>query len=132
MTAARWDETALTLDASADYVHAALKGVGPVPRTPPLRIQGGAELANDRWTARIEAEHDFAQNRVSGLETTTPGFTLVNASVSWRPIADNKAINLTLAANNIFDVVARRHASYMKDYAPLSGRDIRVTARFGF
>lgn len=130
--AARWGENTLTLDASADYVHASLKGVGPVPRTPPLRIQGGAEIANDRWTARIEAEHDFAQNRVSGLETTTPGFTLVNASLNWRPIADNKAINLTLAANNIFDIVARRHASYMKDYAPLSGRDIRVTARFGF
>lgn len=132
VTAARWGKTSLTLEASADYVHAALRGVGPVPRIPPLRLQGGAELANDRWTGRIEAEHDFAQNRVSGLETTTPGFTLVNASLSWRPIADNKAINLTLAANNIFDVVARRHASYMKDYAPLAGRDIRVTARLGF
>ena len=31
-----------------------------------------------------------------------------------------------------FDVVARRHSSLLKDYAPLAGRDIRVTARFGF
>ncbi len=130
--AARWGDMALTLDASADYVRASLKGIGPTPRTPPLRIQGGAELANDRWTARIEVEHDFAQKRVSGLETTTPGFTLVNASLNWRPMAENKAVVLTLAANNIFDVTARRHASYMKDYAPLAGRDVRVTARFGF
>jgi iron complex outermembrane receptor protein len=34
-----------------------------------------------------------------------------------------------LSANNIFDVDARRHASFLKDYAPLAGSDIRVTAR---
>ena len=41
-------------------------------------------------------------------------------------------LTLGLAANNIFDVVARRHSSLLKDYAPLAGRDIRVTARLGF
>ena len=41
-------------------------------------------------------------------------------------IADNAA---TLSANNLFDVEARRHASLLKDYAPLSGRDIRLTVR---
>ena len=34
-----------------------------------------------------------------------------------------------LSANNIFDVEARRHASFLKDFAPLAGRDIRLTAR---
>jgi len=28
--------------------------------------------------------------------------------------------------------VARRHASFLKDYAPLAGRDIRISARFSF
>jgi hypothetical protein len=28
-----------------------------------------------------------------------------------------------------FDVVARRHASFLKDYAPLAGRDFRISAR---
>ncbi len=36
-----------------------------------------------------------------------------------------------LSANNIFDVTARRHASFLKDFAPLAGRDLRVTLRFG-
>ena len=39
---------------------------------------------------------------------------------------------LGLTANNLFDVVARRHASLLKDYAPLAGRDIRLTARFKY
>lgn len=131
-TVAQWGDTRLSVDGQVDYVRARIVGVGPAPRIPPLRVLGGLELANDRWTGRVEAEHAFRQNRVAALETGTSGFTLVNASLSWRPIADNDAINITLAADNILDAVARRHASLMKDYAPLAGRDIRVTARFGF
>jgi len=26
----------------------------------------------------------------------------------------------------------RRHSSFLKDFAPLAGRDIRATIRFGF
>ena len=62
----------------------------------------------------------------------TKGFTLVNASISWRPLPDTKNLTLSLAANNIFDVEARRHASFTKDYVPLSGRDFRITARASF
>jgi iron complex outermembrane receptor protein len=131
-TVATWGETSLTLDAAADYVHAQIIGSGPAPRIPPLRLMGGAEIASGQWKGRVEAERSFKQDRVTELETTTPGFTLINASLSFRPIRGNDATSITLSANNIFDVVARRAASVMKDYAPLAGRDIRVTARFGF
>jgi iron complex outermembrane receptor protein len=57
---------------------------------------------------------------------------MVNASVAVRPWGKDKDVSLLLSANNIFDVVARRHASFLKDYAPLAGRDLRVTLRFGF
>jgi len=43
-----------------------------------------------------------------------------------------KTQTLSLTANNIFDVNARRATSELKDYAPLAGRDIRLTARLGF
>jgi iron complex outermembrane receptor protein len=29
-------------------------------------------------------------------------------------------------------VEARRHSSFLKDFAPLSGRDLRATVRVGF
>ena len=35
-------------------------------------------------------------------------------------------------AGNLFDVVARRHSSLLKDFAPLAGRDIRLSARLEF
>lgn len=131
-TLARWGDTRLSLEGQADYVHARIVGVGPAPRIPPLRVMGGIELANDRWSGRVDAEHAFRQGRAAALETETPGFTVVNASLSWKPIAGKETTSIALSANNIFDVVARRHASVMKDYAPLAGRDIRITARFGF
>lgn len=49
-----------------------------------------------------------------------------------RPFGTRNRSSIVLSANNLFDVVARRHASFLKDYAPLAGRDIRVSARVMF
>jgi len=126
-TVARFGTTNLKLDAMADWTRASLKDGSPIPRIPPLRILGGATLEGPNWGMRLEAEHAFAQDRVSELETPTAAFTLVNASVSWKPKALSDKLSIMLSANNIFDVDARRHASLLKDYAPLAGRDIRLT-----
>jgi iron complex outermembrane receptor protein len=131
LTLGKIGKTELKADALADYTNATIIGGGPVPRIPPLRILGGLSADAGVLNGRLEIEHDFAQNRVSALETPTAAFTLVNASVGWRPLPDNQKVRLLLSANNIFDVVARRHASILKDYAPLAGRDVRVTLSVG-
>jgi iron complex outermembrane receptor protein len=119
----------LSADAMGDYVHATITGFGPAPRIPPLRVLGGLSLASTAFDLRAEVEHVTAQNRVAALETPTPAYTMVNAEVTWRPWGRQRPLSLSLAANNIFDVDARRHASFLKDYAPLAGRDIRLTAK---
>jgi iron complex outermembrane receptor protein len=119
-------------DLIADYVHATVQNFGPAPQIPPLRLLGGISGSKGPVEGRVEIEHAFRQNRNAPLETETDGYTLLNASLDWKPFTDNPDLTLSLAANNIFDVVARRHSSLLKDYAPLAGRDIRVTARFGF
>ncbi|HEX7877722.1 MAG TPA: TonB-dependent receptor [Sphingobium sp.] len=120
---------AFNLDGVADYVRATIKDSGPAPRIPPMRLLGGLELQGDRLSIRGEIEHSFAQDRIAETETPTDGFTLVNASLSFKPFKGNDRTTISLSANNIFDVEARRHASFLKDYAPLAGRDIRLTAR---
>ena len=122
----------VNLDALADYVRATIDDVGPAPRIPPLRLLGGLELQSDAVNARLEVEHVTAQGRLAAFETRTGGHTLVNASVSIQPIRDHEEVSLTLSANNIFDVDARRHASFLKDFAPLGGRDLRITAQVAF
>lgn len=120
---------AINVDALGDYVNATLTNRGPAPRIPPARVLGGIEAQSDRLSGRIEVEHVFAQGRLAPFETRTRDFTLVNFSAQFKPFAD-KETTLTLSANNLFDVDARRHASFLKDFAPLAGRDIRVTVRF--
>jgi iron complex outermembrane receptor protein len=122
----------VNLDALADYVKAKIKTVGPAPRIPPFRLLGGVEAQSDRLTGRIEVERTARQGRLAAFETPTRGFTLVNASLAFKPLKNNEATSLTLSANNLFDVDARRHASFLKDYAPLAGRDIRLTAHLSF
>jgi iron complex outermembrane receptor protein len=119
-------------DVTADMTRARIKGGQYVPRIPPLRVLGGIEAQGEQLDARAEVEWTDDQTRIAPFETPTKGFTLVNASISWRPLAGAKHLTLSLAANNIFDVEARRHASFTKDYVPLTGRDIRVTARASF
>jgi iron complex outermembrane recepter protein len=130
VTLAKLGETKINLDGVADYVHATIKGDGPAPRIPAMRLLGGLEAQGGRLSGRAEVEHVFDQDRVTDFETPTDGYTMVNASISFKPLPGNDRTTLMLSANNIFDVEARRHASFLKDYAPLSGRDIRVTARF--
>ena len=122
---------AVNLDGLADYVRARIVNVGPAPRIPPLRMLAGLEAQSERLQGRLEVEHVWDQKRLALNETPTDDYTLVNASISFKPIADN-GTTIVLSANNIFDVEARRHASILKDYAPLAGRDFRISTRFMF
>ncbi len=117
----------------ADYVNAELTGDrGPVPRIPPLRMLGGLSARAGDFGGRVEVEHVWEQDRIAAFETPTDDFTLVNASVSFKPFGRESETTLIVSANNIFDVDARRHASFTKDFVPLAGRDIRVAARVSF
>ncbi|TXI10609.1 MAG: TonB-dependent receptor, partial [Novosphingobium sp.] len=119
-------------DGVADYVHAQIEGVGPAPRIPPLRLLGGLGLKGEKVDLRGEVEWSDSQPRLANFETPTASFTLVNAEVNFRPWGNERPLSFALSANNIFGVDARRHASFLKDFAPLAGRDIRISARVSF
>ena len=123
---------AINVDALGDYTHAEIEASGPVPRIPPLRLLGGIEAKSDRFDLRAEVERTAKQDRVAAFETPTAGFTIVNASIAFRPLGAANKTSIVLSADNIFNVEARRAASFLKDFAPLAGRDIRITGRVSF
>lgn len=131
-TLATLGEVSIVADGLADYVHATIEGVGPAPRIPPLRLLGGIGARSPKIDGRVEVEWTAKQDRISAFETPTDGYTLVNAELNIRPWGEERPLSFALSANNLFDVVARRHASFLKDFAPLAGRDIRVTAKVSF
>ena len=116
----------------ADAVHATVKGFGPAPFMPPFRVLGALSGERGQFDGRLEVERAFSHDRTAPIETDTPGYTMVNASLDWHVFEANPELSLSLQANNLFDVDARRSTSQLKDFAPLAGRDIRLTARLGF
>ena len=115
-----------------DMVHATVKDFGPAPLIPPMRLLGAITGGKGQFDGRLEVEKAFDHDRAAPNETDTDGYTLVNASLDWHPFAAKPELTLSLAGNNLFDVEARRSTSLLKDFAPLAGRDIRLTARVGF
>ncbi|GGI77431.1 hypothetical protein GCM10007973_12880 [Polymorphobacter multimanifer] len=133
VTLARLGTTRIDVTGLVDFTRAdILGGGGRVPRIPPLRMLGGIEATGGVIGGRVEVERATAQRRTAVFEGDTDGWTMVNASINWRPLGQDSNTLLLLSANNIFDVEARRHSSFLKNVAPLAGRDIRVTARLSF
>lgn len=122
----------LLTDLRASYVEAELADGTAVPRIPPLSLLGALEAQTGPFDIRGEVQWFDAQERVTTFETPTDSFTLVNAVVAWRPLADNQNVTVQIAADNIFDVNGRRHASFTKDFVPLVGRNFRASVRMSF
>jgi iron complex outermembrane receptor protein len=121
-----------TGELTADAVRAKIRNFGNAPEIPPFRILAGLTGTRGQFDGRVEVERVAAQKDTAPNETPTPGYTMVNASLDWHPFAKNPELTLSLTGNNLFDVNARAATSDLKDYAPLAGRDIRLTARVGF
>lgn len=122
----------LLSDLRASYVEAELGDGTAVPRIPPLSLLGALEAQTDAFDVRGEVQWFAEQDRVTTFETPTDSFTLVNAMVAWRPLKDNRNVTVQVAADNLFDVNGRRHASFTKDFVPLIGRNFRASVRLSF
>ena len=122
----------LITDLRASYVEAELADGTAVPRIPPLSLLGALEAQTRAFDVRGEVQWFAKQDRIASFETATDSFTLVNALVAWRPLADNQNVTVQIAADNIFDVDGRRHASFTKDFVPLIGRNFRASVRLSF
>ena len=119
----------LSGDLRGDYVRATLDNGAPVPRIPPLSALAALDAQLGHFDARAELQWVDGQSRVAPLETPTGGYELVNLSVAWHPLEGSDNLTLMLQANNLFDVEARRHTSFTKEFVPLTGRNFRLSAR---
>ena len=78
------------------------------------------------------ARHAAKQDRVADFETTTPGYTLLNAAIGYRFFFGNTVSDVMLRGSNLTDKLARNHVNPLKDAVPLPGRDITLSYRFTF
>lgn len=126
------DAFSLIGEASAEYVKAELADGSPVPRIPPLGLTGALTAQTGPFEVRGEVQYFGEQDDVPAFESATDAFTFVNASVAWRPLRGNDNVTLLAKVDNIFDVEGRRATSFTRDFIPMAGRNLSVSARFSF
>ncbi len=116
-----------------DHVAASINLSGNLPRIVAPRV--GADLRWDRgpWRASLGAVRYFEQDRLAEFETTTPGYTLVNANLAWHlETRGGRALELFLDGTNLLNEEARPHTSFLKDLAPRPGRGVTFGIRAFF
>lgn len=120
----------LTLEGSADMVRAETD-LGPAARIPPWSATAKLNWTSTRYDAGLELRHVARQQRLADFELPTDSYTLVNASAAVRPFADRN-VTVFAEARNLTNQEAREHVSFLKDIAPLPGRNLRVGVAYRF
>lgn len=123
----------LDAEFGADFVRAELRDTGePLPRIPPRRYRLGFHYRGDRFQGLVEGVRAERQDRISEFETETPGYTLLNANLGYRLFVGNVVYDLLLRGNNLTDKLALNHVSFLKEVAPMPGRDVSLALRVSF
>lgn len=131
---AAWDITeAWKLSAFSDFTRAHLRDRGNLPRIPAQRIGTDITYAATTWDSTLGVTYYGAQNRVAANETTTDSYKLVNASFNYYPgWSTRQQLSLYVKAENLTDELGFVHTSFLKDDAPVRGRNFTIGIRGEF
>lgn len=117
----------------ADTVRADNRDSGrPLPRITPTRVGAGLDLQRGDLALSVDVRHGLEQDRTAPGETASPAYTTVGASVVWRLRLFGSSAELFARGTNLTDETIRLHTSYLKDVAPLAGRDFSAGVRLSF
>ena len=116
-----------------DTVRAKLDGGGLLPRIPATRAGVRLDVNWKAWEGQVEWVQVARQNRVAAFEQPTPGYGMLNLGVSYRgQLSSGTPWQVYLKANNLTDRLAYAHTSFIKNAAPLMGRNITVGVKVAF
>jgi iron complex outermembrane receptor protein len=127
---ANFGDTEIDLRVFGDYVDGELANGDYLPRIPPLRVGAQMQFHNERMLAGFEVTRYDAQEDLAQFETRTGAYTMFNADFNWtHALSDGRTLNFFLRGTNLLDEEARRHSSFIKDLAPLPGRNYSIGFR---
>ncbi|MEM7672364.1 MAG: TonB-dependent receptor [Verrucomicrobiota bacterium] len=104
-----------------------------LPRIPPVRL--GARLGYSLGGLEFKTllREAWEQDRIAEFETETDGYTEWNAELSYS-FAFSAGLDwaVFVRGSNLLDEEIRHHTSFLKDLAPLPGRNVTLGARVEF
>jgi len=117
-----------------DTVRAKRKSGGYLPRIPAARA--GLRLDTrwpDGWSGQVEWLHVMKQDRLARFESETRGYNLLNLAASYTlRTAGGTPWQVFIQGRNLTDKLAWAHTSFIKNAAPLAGRNISVGVKVDF
>ena len=130
---ASWDQAvndSVGVELAADWVRARLTSgtKDNLPRTPAPSLMAAVTWQQESWQARAESRTHLRQSNPSKTEVETDGYTQLNVAVSYKTGISGADVNLSLKGNNLTDAYGQSHTSYLKEYAPIPGRNFVLSA----
>ncbi|MFP5459418.1 MAG: TonB-dependent receptor, partial [Bacteriovoracia bacterium] len=115
------------VSSKADWVRAKnLENGQNLPRLSPARLSAGVEWHKGPWLVDVDLQHVFEQQHTAENETRTRQFDMLDAGVVRSFLWNDSKLSAFVRVKNIFDEEARNHVSFVKDIAPLPGRNVVV------
>ncbi len=115
-----------------DSVRATLDDGGNVPRIVPARLGSELRWYRDGWRANLSVIRAAKQDNLADNETSTDGYTMVNAGGAYHWDVGNVGWEAFVDARNLTDQSARVHTSFLKDVVELPGRGVAMGLRVVF
>jgi iron complex outermembrane receptor protein len=116
----------------SDFTRGSLVDGGDLPRIPPQRAGASINYSTRQFTFGMDAIYHAEQDRTAEFELPTDSYTMMNADASWDLLGTHLDWTVFLRVNNLLDEEARRHTSFLKDLAPLPGRNVTLGVRAHF
>lgn len=123
---------AQSLNVFFDAVRAKLDGGDYLPRIPPYKTGAGYQYNGLSWSADIGVTHYARQDKVAVNESTTKGYTLVDANINYDFNLAKVDMTAFLRATNLTNELGFVHSSFIKEDAPLPGRALTLGIRAMF
>ncbi|MBR0565024.1 TonB-dependent receptor [Azoarcus sp. L1K30] len=118
-----------------DYVRARLaagEGDRDLARIPAHRVGVRVDGRWQGWGGELEWYRVGRQNDIAAFEAATPGYNMLNLSANYSFRSGEIAYAFYVRASNLGDVLAYSHTSFIKDMAPLTGRNLTIGVRASF
>jgi iron complex outermembrane receptor protein len=115
------------VEVGADYIRGVVKDTDdPLPRMPPFRLRGGLRYQYNAFQVGGEVLGVAKQDRVSGIEEPTDGYTLLKFFTSYSFQTGAATNTVTARLDNATNELYRNHLSLIKELVPEMGRNFKV------
>ncbi len=123
----------LLMEGWGDLVRAELNNPEEsLPRIPPFRVGGRLRYNGGTIRADLGLTQVGTQTHVAPMEEESEGYSMFEMSLGYRLFTGGVTHDFLIRGSNLTNTEARNHTSFLKELAPLPGRDVRFMYRVYF